>query len=232
MSRYVHSLACTLLRGIFAWAGPIRVLHGERSARPGAYLLASNHISHFDPPLVSLATRRRIDWMAMAELFQNRWSAAFFHAVDTIRTDRTGADRAAVRVALTRLRQGRVVGIFPEGGIRAGATSLLEGAPMRPGVAALAQMADVPILPCVALGTDRLYSTRMWRPIRRARFFVVFGEPLVARSEIPREEARAALEAELAAAFLALYAEAREAFRLQPDDLPQTPQRRRAVDLS
>ena len=122
-----------------------------------------------------------------------------------------------------------MVGVFPEGGIRAGASSILEGARMRPGVAALAQMGGVPILPCVALGTDRLYSSRMWRPIRRAKFYVAFGEPLMAQTGLSKEEARARLEADLAAAFLALYAEAREAFQLHPDDLPQTPQQRRAA---
>jgi len=228
MSRLAYSASRAIGRGIFGYLGPVRIMHRERSALPGAFLLAANHISHFDPPLISVAALRHIDWMAMAELFGTWWSRAYFRAVDTIRTDRKVTDRAAVRTALQRLRQGRTVGIFPEGGIRAGAISLLEGAPMRPGAAALAQIADVPILPCVVLGTDRLYSTGAWLPLRRGGFWVGFGEPLRPRSELPKAEARASLEADLAGAIRSVYAEMKETFHLQPEDLPHTPQERRS----
>src|SRR5437016_4831046 len=74
----------------------------------------------------------------------------------------------------------RVVGIFPEGGIRDGPRSVLEGAPPKPGTAALAQMAGAPILPCAIVGSDRLYNPRMWLPLRRVRVWIAFGEPIFA----------------------------------------------------
>ena len=228
MSRAANWFVSTLCRGVFGWLGPVHVLHRERSERTGAYILASNHISHFDPPLLSAMVRRPIDWMAMTELFSTRWSAALFDAVDTIRTDRSGADLSSIRTALARLRQGRLVGIFPEGGIRAGSSSVLEGAPMRAGAASLAQMAGVPIVPAVILGGDRLYNPRSWFPPRRTAFWIVFGEPLEARPGLPKAEARACLEADLASALRLLYAEAREAYGLKPGDLPHTPQERQA----
>lgn len=226
MGAIYYSISRLLARGVFGLLGSVHVLHGERSARPGAYLLAANHISHFDPPLLSVITLRRIDWMAMADLYRHPWAAAFLRGVDSICTDRTKVDRAAVRTALERLRHRRVVGIFPEGGIRAGATSLLEGASMKPGAVTLAQMADVPVLPCVVLGTDRLYNHRCWMPFRRTRFWVAFGLPLVQRCDVPKAEARAQLEEDLAAAFRDLYVELQREFALSPDDLPHTPQAR------
>ena len=51
------------------------------------------------------------------------------------------ADLKTIRTAIDRLKRGRIVGLFPEGGIRDGARSLLEGAPLRPGAATLAQIA-------------------------------------------------------------------------------------------
>lgn len=222
----VYSISRLLGRGVFALLGPVRVLHRERTGLPGAFLLASNHISHFDPPLISVAALRKIDWMAMAELFRHRWAAAFFRSIDAIRTDRSQVDRAAVRMALRRLREGRVVGIFPEGGIRAGPGSLLEGAPPRPGAVTLAQLADVPVVPCLVLGTDRLYNPWRWLPFRRTTFWVAFGPALEQHRDVPRLEARARLEHDLAECFQALYREMQETFRLGPDDLPKSPQAR------
>src|SRR5277367_5922264 len=130
-----------LAKTIYSLLGTIHVFHAERSSLPGPCVLASNHISHFDPPLLSMAARRKIDWMAMKDLFKHPFTAFYFHSIDTFPVDRNNLDRASVKTALKRLKKGRVVGMFPEGGIRAGNTSVLEGAPMHPGAGALAQMA-------------------------------------------------------------------------------------------
>lgn len=168
----------TLAKTIFSLLGPIRVFHPERSALPGPCVLAANHISHFDPPLISIAARRRIDWMAIKKLYKYRLAAFFFYSVGAFPVDRRTLARAAMKTALKRLKSGRIVGMFPEGGIRAGNTSLLGGAPMRPGVGALAQIADAPILPCLVLGTDRLYNKKNWRLFGRTPLWVGFGEPI------------------------------------------------------
>src|SRR5438105_143181 len=110
----------------------VRVLHRERARVAGACILACNHISHFDPPLLAARIRRKVDWMAMADLFSSRLFGAFLRFVDTFPVDRARSDRASVRIALDRLGLGRAVGIFPEGGIRDGAASILGGAPPLP----------------------------------------------------------------------------------------------------
>lgn len=211
---------------IFSLVGKLRVYRRERSALRGAWVLAANHISHFDPPLLSVAARRRIDWMAMKELFVNEFVVRYFELIGTFPTDRNNVDRASVKTALQRLKAGRVVGMFPEGGIRAGSTSVLEGAPMRPGAGALAQMAGVPVVPCVVLGSDRLYRKAGWRPFAGTPLWVGFGEPIYAPEGIGRAEAREYLERKLAEAFKNLLAEMTEHFKLSEDDLPKTPQER------
>jgi 1-acyl-sn-glycerol-3-phosphate acyltransferase len=222
-SRFVATL-------FFALIGTVRVLHRERTAIRGAYILATNHISHFDPPILSIVARRKIDWMGMVELFQNAVIAAGLRAIDTFPTDRARVDRESVRTALARLRRGHVVGIFPEGGIRDGARSVLEGVPPKPGVVTLARLADVPILPCAIIGTDRLYDWKMWLPLfRRARVWIAFGEPIYAPAELHKAEARNWMERELSRAFCGLFAELREQFQLEPDDLPQPPARRKGA---
>jgi len=164
----------------------------------------------------------------MVELFQHPIFAGWFRAIDTFPVDRAHLDRQAVRTALARLRAGHAVGMFPEGGIRDGAGSVLEGAPTRPGVAGLAQMTGAPIIPCVIMGSDRCYVLpRLWHPGRRLPVWIAFGQPL-SPGPGERTAARADLEASLAAAFIQLGREMRTHFRLTDDDLPQSPIRRRA----
>ena len=220
-------MSVLLSRLIYSVLGNIRIFHAERSAVAGPCILAANHISHFDPPLISVASRCMIDWMAMKDLFKHPVAVAYFNVIGTFPTDRDNVDRASVRTALKRLKSGRVVGMFPEGGIRAGATSVLEGAPMLPGSGALAQMADVPILPCVVLGTDRLYNKKNWRIFGRTPFRVGFGELIRPPAGVGKAEARAFLERELGAAFPRLLTEMRSHFSLTDDDIPKTPKERR-----
>lgn len=213
------------LKWILALVTRTHVLHRERTALSGGWLFVANHISHFDPPFFTVASRRKIDWMATRELYQPRPVALWMHAVDTFPVDRERADRAATRETLARLKRGRVVGIFPEGGIRDGVHSVLEGAPLKPGIAGLAQLSGAPVVPCVLIGSDQLYTHRNWIPFRRAQAWLAFGEPLRCTGE--GKEARAAFEEQVAAALRALYAELKERFHLTPHDLPQPPMRRK-----
>src|SRR2546430_3081592 len=118
----------------FGYSSRIHLVGFENMNRAGGFLLASNHISHFDPLMISSVVRRKIDWMAMAEFFPMPIIGPFLRAVDAFPADRDRADRATIRTAIARLKDGRVVGLFPEGGIRSGKGSVLEDAPLRPGV--------------------------------------------------------------------------------------------------
>ena len=83
----------------------------------------------------------------MEELFLNRGSAVLMDWLCAFKVRRDGTDRTGIRTALRRLEEGRVVGVFPEGGIRAGKGSVLNGAPMWPGVSALCVLSGKPIVP-------------------------------------------------------------------------------------
>jgi 1-acyl-sn-glycerol-3-phosphate acyltransferase len=215
-----------LVELVFSWIARFRVLGRENAKRAGGFLLAANHISHFDPFLISLVVRRKIDWMTMAEFFRPSVLGFLLRAINAFPAERDRADRNTIRTAIDRLKDGRVVGLFPEGGIRDGLRSVLEGAPLRPGAATLAHIAGVPILPCVILGSDRLYSSKQWLPLRRTPIWIAFGTAISHFPELQRSEARERIESELAAAFKNLYAELREKFRLTTDDLPHPPQER------
>jgi 1-acyl-sn-glycerol-3-phosphate acyltransferase len=229
MKRAFYHAGKLLVRLVFGCVARVRVIGRENANRSGGFLLASNHISHFDPFLIGLAVRRKIDWMTMAEFFRPPALGFFLRSIDAFPAERDRADLKTIRTAIDRLKRGRIVGIFPEGGIRDGARSLLEGAPLRPGAARLAQIADVPIMPCVILGTDRFYSKNQWLPFRRTPVWIAFGNPISCFSELQKSQARERIESELAAAFRNLYAELREKFRLTTDDLPRSTRERSGV---
>ena len=192
----------------------------------GAAVVVANHISHFDPLFVAIAFDRVIDWMTTEEFYANPLAAAWLRAVNTFPVDRSRPDRRALRLGLERLRAGRMVGVFPEGGIRAGVTSILEGAAPKSGATALARLIGAPIVPCIILGTDRLYATRSWLPgPPRTQVWVTIGAPFSV-SGLNSAQANARLVEtlrELSAAAVAHFA-------LGPDDLPATPQRRKGRD--
>jgi 1-acyl-sn-glycerol-3-phosphate acyltransferase len=215
-----------LVRLLFGGVTRVRVLGRENANRTGGFLLAANHISHFDPFIISSVIRRKIDWMAMAEFFRVPVVGFLLRAVDAFPAERDRADRKTIRTAIARLNDGRIVGLFPEGGIRDGARSLLEGAPLRPGASTLAHIAGVPILPCVIVGSDRLYLTKHWLPLRRTPIWIAFGNPISHSSDCEKLQGREQIEFELASAFKNLYAELREKFQLTADDLPHPPRER------
>ncbi|MEI8292818.1 MAG: lysophospholipid acyltransferase family protein [bacterium] len=188
----------------------------------GACVMVSNHISHFDPPFLSGWLPRQIDWIAMAELFGAAWSKAAFTWLNVIPVDRHGDDRQALRQALRRLEQGRMVGVFPEGGIRDGAQSILSGADMREGAFLIAAKAACPVVPVVILGSERLYNRRNWLPWRRAKVYIGLGEPVFPTAEGGRKK----LRQDVAAALVDLKNRLVGECQLTPDDLPHSPQER------
>ncbi len=112
-----------------------------------------------------------------------------------------------MRTMLRHLQAGRVVGIFPEGELRAETESVLRGGEMREGICKLAQLAGVPVVPCVVAGTAQFYHWKRWLPLARTRWTVAYGEAISPRVHLPKKAARAAMMAELQRALLELKAE-------------------------
>ena len=215
------------LRGLLTVGARVTVVTFHEPPR-GAFVMASNHISHFDPPFLSGWFPRKIDWIAMSELFATGWSKAGFGWLDVIPVDRSGDDRHALREALRRLSAGRVVGVFPEGGIRDGERSMLAGAPVRDGAVMLAVHAGCPIIPVVILGSERLYNAKNWLPWRRAKVFIAVGEAIDPPALKSRSAAREQMRADLAAAIIRLKDDLVRECGLGENDLPHSPRERMA----
>ena len=211
---------------LLATCARTRVVFYHDLPKNGGFILASNHISHFDPPIITLSFPRRIDWIAMSNLFRRRVMRRLFSDLNVIPIERDGPDRAALRTATGRLHQGRVVGIFPEGGIRDGAASIVNGAEMKQGVSLLFALADAPVIPCVILGSDRLYNFRHWLPWRRAKVFVGYGKPILPSGPAEGENKKDYIRKLFGSEILELKERLCEDFGLTEADLPHPPRQR------
>jgi 1-acyl-sn-glycerol-3-phosphate acyltransferase len=170
-----YSLLQLLAKGLCVLLFKIRVTGRHHVPPHGGALLVANHQSYLDPVLVGVALRRRVSYVARVELFgfaPFRWLIESLDAIP-IRASKIGL--GGIRESLHRLRQGRLVLIFPEGGRTPDGTLQR----LRPGFCTLATRADVPVIPVGIQGAYEAWS-RHRRFLRPHRIAVHFGPPLPA----------------------------------------------------
>jgi 1-acyl-sn-glycerol-3-phosphate acyltransferase len=157
-----------LLEGLVWAASGWEVTGRENVPRTGALIVASNHISFFDPPLIGTAVVRELHFMAKEELFQPPLFGSLIRYFNAIPIRRGKADVSGLHRALEVLEAGHALIVFPEGSrMRDG-----ELHPARPGVGMLAVGADAMIVPCFISGSDK---GRGWL-LRRPRPRVTIGK--------------------------------------------------------
>lgn len=130
---------------------PIRLEGRENVPARGAYILASNHISWLDPPIIEFALGAPIRYMAKRELFAVPLLGFVLLAIGNFPVRRGESDRRALDTALRVLRAGEPLGFFPEG------TRSKDGVLRRakPGIAFLARRSGVPLVPVAVTGTPQ-----------------------------------------------------------------------------
>jgi 1-acyl-sn-glycerol-3-phosphate acyltransferase len=184
------------------------VLHQERFDVPGGFVLACSHLSHLEPVIVSALVNRKIDYMTRIEFFKHRMISRMIYALDGFPVNRQKPAHSTLRTAISRVKAGRVVGIFPEGGVAHGTESVLRGGPIKKGACVVSYRTATPIVPVVVVGTDKLNSVGPWLPFKRGRIWVIFGKPIHPRLDEPRRKvARELMAADLQTEFRNLYLE-------------------------
>lgn len=209
MSDFFYNTVWTLGYPAFWTSSRPIVLHCERVQRVGAYILAANHLSPYDIPCLMAVHPRVIDFVSIREVMGKPFVGWLFRNMGAFALDRSRADPTTVRVILERLARGRVVAMFPEGRIPTRENSVLHGGPTRGGIGRLAQLAQVPIVPCVILGTVAYSRFTSWLPLRRTIYAVNFGEAIVPADPSIDPDGRNC-ELQLSAAYGSLYAELNE----------------------
>lgn len=149
---------------------------GQDLPAEGPVLVMTNHISHFDPLLLGISLPRPVDYMADKPLLEIPVVGRILKSWNAFPIDRTKSDRATVKTALSRFKANRVVGVFPEGGVRHGDASMLRDKPLPKGTVNLWRMAKCPALVGAIVGTDQLYQ---WRSIYRPTRIFIRWRPLL-----------------------------------------------------
>ena len=189
----------------------------EHLPATGGAVICSNHVSYLDFTFLGLAAlpqHRLVRFMAKLSVFQNGFSGPFMRAMHHIPVDRK-AGAAAFDLAVRALKDGEVVGVFPEATI----STSFRVKELKAGAARMAVDAGVPVIPAAVWGGQRLFTKH--HPIELKRgvaVTVVLGEPI--RPE-PGEEHRQLLQ-RIRAAMEELVDEAQRTYPQQPagpDDL-------------
>ncbi len=150
-----------------------RHIEGRQNVpRKGGFILAINHLNNADPPLLTGSTPRHITWMVKTEWFKTPVIGLMFRMAGMIPVRRFEADLQALRRAQEALRQGQVLGMFPEGTrSRTGALGKPE-----PGTALIALRTGASIVPVAVWGTEHIKLPRDIF-LRRTRVSISFGRP-------------------------------------------------------
>ena len=181
---FLYKLGKYILGPIFKIYYNPKIIGKENIPKKGSLLIAGNHIHLYDQCSVIISTKRGIHYMAKREYFDNKKVAWFFKGSGCISVDRSRKDKDATDAALSVLKDGGVIGIFPEGTRNKTKEFLL---PFKFGAVSLAKKTDSYILPFGVTGTYKFRSKDLT---------VRFGKPFKI-GEMPLEEANEKLYNEI-----------------------------------
>ncbi len=154
----------------FRW----RIFNPERVPLKGGVILASNHASFLDPPLVGCGLKRGINFLARESLFRKPGIGWLLRTWNCVPVDRDGGGARGLKAILDRLLKGGVIILFPEG------TRTKDGKlqPARSGIGLTVIKSDAPVVPVRTFGTFECYN-RKWKFHMPKHLSVKYGRPML-----------------------------------------------------
>ena len=154
----------------FRW----RVYNPERVPQTGPVILASNHASFLDPPLVGCGFKRDINFLARESLFRFPGIGALLRSWNAVPVDREGGGAKGLKMILDRLHDGGAIILFPEG------TRTRDGKlqPAKSGIGLTVIKSEAPVVPVRVFGTFEAYGKHVKFP-RPKRVAVKYGKPMM-----------------------------------------------------
>ena len=170
---FLYRIGWLLFRGLFRIYFR-REIHGvENVPLSGPVILASNHASFLDPPLVGSCLHREINYLARDTLFRFPIVGWVLREVNAVPVDREGGGAAGLKAILDRLLAGGGIILFPEG------TRSADGNLQSPraGIGLTVIKSHAPVVPVRIFGTFEAYSRKHKFP-RPKKVIVTFGAPI------------------------------------------------------
>jgi 1-acyl-sn-glycerol-3-phosphate acyltransferase len=209
---FLYRLGWLFFRAIFAVYFRWRVYDVKNVPETGAVILASNHASFLDPPIVGSGLRRGVSYLARESLFRFPPAGWLLHRWHAVPVDREGGGAKGLRIILDRLLAGDGIILFPEG------TRTRDGKlqPARSGIGLIVAKSDAPVVPVRIFGTYEAWGRHQKIPLPK-RIAVKYGRPM--RFEKLRAEAKTCDKARLKQIYQELAGEIMAAIaRLEPND--------------
>lgn len=164
MGTAFYSFARGLVATVFTPLYRVKVVGKENIPKEGGVLICSNHIHNFDPPIVGISCPRPIRFMAKEEIFRVPIFGKVIKNLNAFPVKRGMSDREALRTGLKVLKNGEVLGLFPEG-TRSKTGKLGKGLA---GAGFFALRTDAAVVPCAIVGE--------YKPFKQIKVF--YGKPL------------------------------------------------------
>lgn len=176
-----HFLSKVLAKTLFGF----RVVHRDRILKEGGMVMAMNHQSYFDPPLVGVACPREVHFLARRTLLQWPILGPIFPKLNVVPVDQERADMSALKNVIRLVREGHCTIIFPEG------SRTLDGnlQPAQPGLGLVIARTLAPVVPMRIFGAYDAFP-RGAKRVRLAKITIVVGEPMYFTREDVREGGR------------------------------------------
>lgn len=164
-------------------------------------IIAPNHTSFCDPPIVAISWPNEIHFLARKSLFQSFLFGKFIHSLNAHPVQGDAGDISVFKTILSLLEENKQVVIFPEGGRTKG-----ELGTIKPGIGMLLSRSKTQIIPMYIHGADKVWG-RDWKfPKLRGKTACVFGKPLLWSSyaHLEKKEAQQAIAQQLSKKIVAL----------------------------
>ncbi len=174
--------------------GRCKVIGHENIPRTGPVIIAPNHVSYLDPPLVGSMMRRECAFMARHDLWNHRAIGWLISHLNAFPVNRDKPDRGTIRKALEMIEKGYPLVVFPEG-TRSPDGKLHRG---EPGIALLVQKSGAPVVPVALIGPEKMLPPGHSKPVP-TRLTVVYGPPLYFTPDSARDEIVAGIMRAIAA---------------------------------
>ena len=168
-----YRIAWIIFRAIFATYFRWRAFGAENVPLQGGVILASNHASFLDPPLVGAGLKRGINFLARESLFRFPIMGAVLRSWNVVPVDREGGGAKGLKNILDRLLNGAGIILFPEG------TRTKDGQlqPARSGIGLTVIKSTAPVVPVRVFGTFAAYGRNHKFP-QPHRLVVKYGRPM------------------------------------------------------
>lgn len=168
-----YLLGYSLSKAIAQTCFNYRVIGAENMIEEGPCIIAANHCSYLDPPLVGIACKRAIHYLARKSLLDVPILGPILPELNVIPVDQKNADRSALMGAIRVVRDGGAVLIFPEG------TRSLDGKlqPAQPGIGMIVAKTGAPVVPVKVSGSFEAFPKNHKLP-KRTRITVSVREAI------------------------------------------------------